>query len=106
MRDECSFLSCLCWLQAVPVNENVAPAPAVSYAAPAPGIEYAEPAVTDTAPAPMIVNVAPAPAVSYSAPAPVFEYAASERAATYTEMQGSADGVVADSRLYCHADCP
>ena len=61
----------------VPVNENVAPAPAVSRAAPAPVIEHAaDDAVTYTAPAPVNENVAPTPAVSRATPAPVIEYAA------------------------------
>ena len=61
----------------VPVNENVAPAPAVSRAAPAPVIEHAaDDAVTDAASALVNGNVAPAPVVSRAAPAPVIEYAA------------------------------
>ena len=59
------------------MDENVAPAPAVSRAAPAPVIEHAaDDAVTYTAPAPVNENVAPTPAVSRATPAPVIEYAA------------------------------
>ena len=52
-----------------PVNENVAPVPAVSRATPAPVIEYAaDHAVTCTAPAPVNKYVVPAPAIWQAAP--------------------------------------
>ena len=76
------------------MNENVAPAPAVSHAAPAPAVSHATPApvieypagpaVTDTALTPARENVSPALAVTPGIRAPVIEPTAPVPAVTDT----------------------
>ena len=81
----------------VPVSEHVAPAPAVTQGSRAPVIELMAPDIagTDTVPVPVSQHGTPAPAVTYGSRAPVIGPMAAVPAVTYTAPASVNENVAA-----------